>query len=238
LFAILLYAGVTSEASMVFFRSVPVEGVWAEWTIESNLQSEGVQLRVRLTAGGVVERDGQRCQEISLIGTWEDDGKPVPINARYEVDLEKLKKAGFPRGATRLIAAYKKNGETLQKIGEDDPLRVFYECILLRLGSSSVAKETVKLNTPAHLEKYDLHVLSAKTDTPHLGNAGRASSFTAWVAEEVPFGVAKWQMKTQVGFGRDGTEIEMTATLTSTGRTTAGSESLQEPTRRGQKDSD
>ncbi len=119
---VMVCAAAPGKASMAFFRSMPDEGTWAEWRLESTLPfSKGVEPKVRLEAGKLTERDGRRLQVLEFSSTWEDDGKPVKLKATYEVDLATLEKNGYPHGAARLVQAYGESQGALKPLDAKDP---------------------------------------------------------------------------------------------------------------------
>jgi hypothetical protein len=235
--ALMAQTVVTAEASMMFIRSVPEEGVWAEWKIESELTSAGVAPRMRLTAGNTFERDGRRFQNIELTGVWEDGGKPVDLKARYEVDLSRLKKGGVPEDAVRVVTAYKKEADDFKEIAPDDPYMAAYRVMFFQLRDVAIQEETVHIAEPASLRGYDLRILTAEANTRHWGS-GQAprSKFKAWVGDEVPFGAAKWETTTVFRASGETVTITITATLEKHGKGAPEQPSLQpsreQPTRK------
>jgi len=216
---VMVCAAAPGKASMAFFRSMPDEGTWAEWRLESSIPfSKGVEPKVRLEAGKVTERDGRRLQVLEFSGTWEDDGKPVKFKGTYEVDLATLEKNGCPHGAVRRVQAYGESQGELKPLDAKDPRIAMYDCAMIELTSIAIEPDSVHLSEPARLKAFDLRLLKAKAKTPFFGEGDAPlSDFQAWVGAAVPFGVAKWTMTTTFA-GDAPTVVKLTATLVDSGR--------------------
>jgi hypothetical protein len=202
-------------ASLVFFRTIPPEGTWAEWQIKSDQASPDNVAKIRLTAGKVIEREQRRYQILELAGVFEAGEKPFKLKASYEVGLDGLKEKGYPSGDAHILTAYKETDGEMQAIKAGDPMLALYEVMFCMLSDVRIDSQTVRLSDPEGLRKCEFKLLKAKVNTKHAGS-GQAptSNFEAWTSDEVPFGVAKWVMKTKLPMDRIGEHIVVVQTAT------------------------
>jgi hypothetical protein len=171
-----------------------------------------VRKKVRLTSGPIVEKNGKKVQMLELTGTWEGNGKPVPLRARYEVDLDRLRKDGD--AAARAIEGWLPGKDGLRKRSPSDFEMVFYRVRMIQAGEVTVGEKPVHLAEKSR-SAYDVRLLRTTVSTKHFGEGDAPrSGFEVWIGDKVFFGVAKWRMSTVM----IGQKIIITGTLTGTGR--------------------
>jgi hypothetical protein len=193
--ALLLVASVAlGEGKLAPFYSLPADGAWVEYdwkrTRPDGTEQQGT---LRLASVGAKDMDGVRCRWVEITvrskandkATWQRrkllveekafaDGKALQDCAR-----DCFHHDGANSQATRLSG--KRLGEFLRMgiAGDDLTLRVVREM------------EEV----PTGLGKFTARLVSA-------GGGDHKSEYRAWVTRDVPFGVAKFEIREPMGGAR------------------------------------
>jgi hypothetical protein len=211
----MLQIAATSHATLIFFRSVPDKGAWVELRIDPGVAAgkDEKPSYVRLTAGEVTDRQGKRHQRVDLSGSWAGQ----PLKAQYQVDLAALKERGGPAGCVRLQAAWVADGEGWRPLTSDEPLWNFYSGILIGARSATVSDEDATLDDPPALKGLKLRLLTVPVHGVDIGVGGNVKRrFRAWISDQVPFGVAKWEDRMEMP-DDEKTVITTVATLAAMG---------------------
>jgi hypothetical protein len=197
-----------AEGKPAPFYSLPADGVWVEYEWKRTpADQKDQQGTMRLSSVGTKDVDGVRCRWIEITVEWK-----VEDNVRWQRRKLLVEEKSFADGKAL-------DGCLRDCFHHDDAnpnaIRLSRKRIgeFLRMGfpGDDLALREVK-------EKEEVQTGLGKFTARHVsvgGKGGGKQEYQAWLAKDVPFGVAKFEIREPVG---DGWRIVFAAAVTRSGK--------------------